>query len=149
MKTLFVIVVSVLLTSTLMFSTVASAEETSTLHTQSIIIHLSKYSNDLHAVNMALKIGHLMAKDGSDVTLFLDLEGVRLVDKKAPINLKWGSGESVKDLYNNYVDAGGKVLVCPHCAKAAGVEDLRKGAVIANNESLAKAISQADKVLDY
>lgn len=143
-QTLFSIM---LLTAMLVFGGFASAENTN--DTQSVVIHLSKYSNDLHAVNMALKIGQLMAKEGADVTLFLDLEGVRLVDLKQPADLKWGNGESVESLYNSFVDAGGNVLVCPHCAKAAGVVDLRKGAMIANSESLAQRLVQADKILDY
>ncbi|MDW3094614.1 MAG: DsrE family protein [Gammaproteobacteria bacterium] len=116
---------------------------------QNIVIHLSNYTNDLHSVNMALKIGHLLSKSGESVTLFLDLEGVRLVDKNQPQDLTWGNGDSVMSLYNQFITAGGKVLVCPHCAKAAGVSDIRDGAKLANSDSLLKVMVDADKILDY
>lgn len=116
---------------------------------QNILIHLSNYTNDLHSVNMALKLGHMLSEAGSSVTLFVDLEGVRLVDKHQPQQLTWGSGESIETLYNQFISAGGSVLVCPHCAAAAGVTDVRKGAVIADKDSLTKAITAADKILDY
>ncbi len=116
---------------------------------QNVVIHLSNYTNDLHSVNMALKLGHMLSEAGSSVTLFVDLEGVRLVDKHQPQNLTWGAGESIETLYNQFISAGGSVLVCPHCAKAAGVTEVRKGAVIADKDSLMKAITSADKILDY
>ena len=126
-----------------------SANASSHNDEQSIVIHLSNYTNDLHSVNMALKIGHMLSESGSSVTLFLDLEGVRLVDKHQPQKLTWGTGDSIEALYNQFINAGGSVLVCPHCAKAAGVTDLRKGAVIADKDSLVNAITSADKILDY
>ena len=116
---------------------------------QNIMIHLSNYTNDLHSVNMALKLGYMLSESGSSVTLFLDLEGVRLVDKHQPQNLTWGAGDAIETLYNKFIDAGGNVLVCPHCAEAAGVSEVRKGAVIADKDSLSKAITSADKILDY
>jgi predicted peroxiredoxin len=116
-----------------------------------IVIHLSKFGNDLHAVNMALKIAAAMRQAKAKVTLFLDLEGVRLVDKGQPLSLKWGTGKSVGELYTAFVSAGGNTLVCPHCANAAGLtdRDLRKGAKITSEEALAKLLLKADKIMDY
>ena len=83
---------------------------------------------------------------------FLDLEGVRLADQRQPNDLRWGSNKSsLKSLYLVYVKAGGKVLVCPHCAKAQGLtrKSLRAGAKIAAPEQLATLLLEADKILDY
>jgi sulfur relay (sulfurtransferase) complex TusBCD TusD component (DsrE family) len=43
------------------------------------------------------------------------------------------------------------VLLCPHCAQAAGItaKDLRKGAVIGTDEAVAEAFVSASKVIDY
>ena len=90
---------------------------------QNIMIHLSNYTNDLHSVTMALKIGHMLASHGEEVTMFVDLEGVRLVDKHQPVDLTWGSGKTIKELYDQFIDAGGKVLGCPHSAEAAGIKE--------------------------
>ncbi len=116
---------------------------------QAVLIHLSSYTDNLHSASMALKVGHMLSKNDVSVTLFLDLEGVRLVDKNQPQNLQWGSGDSIEQLYLAYIKAGGGVLVCPHCAEAAGVIDLRESAVIASPDSLLMAVKNADKILDY
>lgn len=136
-----------IVTSALLISYVGASEENDTQ--QQVLIHLSSYSNNLHAVSMALKIGRILASNDTSVTLFLDLEGVRLADKNQPQNLVWGMGDSIEKLYLAYVNAGGAVLVCPHCAKAAGVVDLREGAVISSQQGLLMAIKNADKILDY
>lgn len=114
-----------------------------------MLIHLSTYTNDLHAVSMALKIGRMLSMNEVSVTMFLDLEGVRLADQNQPQDLAWGSGDTIEKLYTGYVEAGGKVLVCPHCAKAAGVEDLREGAAIADKKTMLMIFKNADKILDY
>jgi len=138
---------SLLVTFAMLTSTVAVSAETK--GQQDVLIHLSSYTDNLHSVGMALKIGHMLSKNDISVILFLDLEGVRLVDKSQPQNLVWGSGDSIEKLYIAYIKAGGSVLVCPHCAEAAGVVDLREGAVIASPDSLLMAIKNADKILDY
>jgi hypothetical protein len=81
--------------------------------------------------------------------LFPDLEGIRPADKNQPLDIKWGSGETVSDLYDAFIDAGGNVVVCPHCAKAAGVKDLRKGAITGDKKNLSRIFIEADKILDY
>ena len=118
---------------------------------EKVVVHLSQFGNDLHAVSMALKLGTVMQKAGSQVTLFVDLEGVRVADIRQPQSLRWGTGAPVEELYNGFVDAGGRVLVCPHCAAAAGLEkgSLRKGATIGTTECITNTLSEATKILDY
>lgn len=118
---------------------------------EKIVVHLSKFGNDLHAVNMALKLGTMLQKGGNQVTLFVDLEGVRLADSHQPLDLTWGHADSIEVLYGGFLEAGGQVLVCPHCAAAAGLErdSLRKGAAIGTSESIAEALTEATKILDY
>lgn len=118
---------------------------------ESVVVHLSHFSNDLHAVNMALKLGTVLQKSGSRVTLFVDLEGVRLADSRQPLNLRWGETKPIEELYKDFIGAGGKILVCPHCAAAAGIEAsaLRKGAELGTEATIAKLLGGAAKILDY
>jgi hypothetical protein len=44
---------------------------------------------------MALKLGTAMQEAGSYVTLFVDLEGVRVADSRQPQHLRWGDGAPV------------------------------------------------------
>ena len=116
-----------------------------------VVVHLSKFTNDLHAVSMALKLGTGMQEKGATVSLFLDLDGVRLVDKRQPVDLVWGHGKPVGELYDKFVKAGGKTLVCPHCAHATGLtkEHLRPNAEIAEEGQVVDVMMNADQILDY
>jgi len=115
------------------------------------VVHLTKSTNDLHAVNMALKLATALQKSGTEVTLFVDLEGVRIADVRQPLNISWGTSQPVENLYGAFVEAGGKVLVCPHCAAAAGLEakSLRSGAKIGSEEEIVTTLTAASKILDY
>jgi predicted peroxiredoxin len=118
---------------------------------QQIVVHLSHYTDDLHRALMALKIAELMQTKGAQVTLMLDLEGVRLADTRQPRDLQWGRFGTAADAYDAFVKAGGKVMVCGHCAMAVGLDEksLRPGAQMAQEGGLADLILAADKVLDY
>lgn len=101
---------------------------------------------------MALKIAGMLQKNGGEVVLFVDLEGARLADKRVPADMKWGQAETtVAALFEAFVKEGGMVKVCPHCAKAAGLDssNLRDGATILTADELADLIAGADKIMDY
>ncbi len=119
--------------------------------TESVVVHLSQSTNDLHAASMALKLGAALAKKGSEVTLFVDLEGVRIADTRQPLDLRWGSSPTLAELYRAFVESGGKILVCPHCAAAVGLTkgSLREGAVIGTTEDITTLLTKASKILDY
>jgi predicted peroxiredoxin len=123
----------------------AAAQETK------VVVHLTHYSDDLHAAFMAIKLAGAFQKNGADVTIFTDLEGVRLADMRAPQNVRWGHSSELAPLYVAFIEAGGKVLVCPHCAMAAGLEtkDLRKGAKIGTEDEVVQLLLAAEKILDY
>jgi predicted peroxiredoxin len=120
---------------------------------QNIIMHLSHGTDDLHAAFMALKLGTNLQQRGAQVILVLTIEGVRIADKNQPLDLHWGSNPmTLAQLYEEFVGAGGKVMVCPVCAEAAGisVDDLRMGAQLAQeNQDIPNLILAADKVVDF
>lgn len=118
---------------------------------QNIVIKLSHGTDDLHAVIMALKIGKMMQMKGAQSTLFFNLESVRLLDDRVPLNMSWGHTQDIGKLYDDVVKSGAKVLVCPHCSAVAGLsaKNLRPGAQIAAEESMAEMFLKADKVIDY
>ena len=118
---------------------------------EAVVVHLSQSTNDLHAASMALKLGTALQKSGAKVTLFVDLEGVRIADVRQPLDLRWGNSPPIGELYQGFVESGGKVLVCPHCAAAAGLDakSLRKGAKIGSSEDIVNVLRGASKILDY
>lgn len=118
---------------------------------QKVVVHLTGYTNDLHGVKMAVHLARQMQSMGADVTMLLDLEGVRLASTRETQNLVWGKGEPISVEYETFVKAGGQVLLCEHCAAHAGITaaNLRPGARIARDGELAKTILAAEKVIDY
>jgi predicted peroxiredoxin len=119
---------------------------------QKVVIHLKHFTNDLHAAFMALKVANWMQAKGAQVTLFVDLEGARLADERQSLNVRWGHGaDPLSKYYDSFVKGGGNVLVCPHCAEAAGLDkkSLRKGATIGSEAEIADSLLAADKIMDY
>ena len=118
---------------------------------ESLLVHLSHGTDNLHAASMALKVATVGAQNGLEVTLFLDLEGVRIIDKRQPLDLQWGGSSTLEVLLGNYLKSKGKILVCPHCCQAAGIEpeNLRSGAQILDAETMGRMLVEADKIFDY
>jgi len=120
-------------------------------NSEKIVVHLSHYTDDLHAVFMALKLAGGMQAQGAEVTLFLDLEGVHLADSGRPRSLRWGEGPPLAEVYHQFIRAGGQVLLCPHCAQAAGLTEaeLTNGARIGTFEEVTGTLLAASKIMDY
>ncbi|HIK27356.1 MAG: DsrE family protein [Oscillatoriaceae bacterium SKW80] len=120
---------------------------------QNIIIHLTHSTDDLHAAFMALKLGTNLQKRGAQVMLVLTLEGVRIASRNQPLDLRWGNSPmTLVQMYDDFVAAGGKVMVCPVCAEAVGITaaNLRNGAQLAQeNQDIPNLILAADKVIDF
>ncbi len=84
--------------------------------------------------------------------MFLDLEGVRLAERRQTLDMTWGSNSTtLAKYYDEFVTAGGKVLLCPHCAHSAHIGDmsLKQHAEIGTEQDLGKMLLAADKILDY
>ncbi len=129
-------------------SAVALADE----HASKIVVHIGHGTDDLHAASMGMGLARLLQKKGAKVTVFLDREGVRIADDDMPKDLGWGSkADPVVAIMADFVKAGGKVLLCGHCAASAGIEsdDLLDGARIASEDDVAQLFLQADRVIDY
>jgi predicted peroxiredoxin len=118
---------------------------------QKVVVHLTHYTDNLHAVKMAVHLASMMQEMGAEVTMLLDLEGVRLGSTRESADLVWGKGAPISKELAAFVKAGGQMLLCPHCSEHAAITftALRPGARIGTTGELAKVILAADKVLDY
>ena len=119
---------------------------------QKVVIHLSHFTDDIHACFMALKVANLLQEQGASVTIFLDLEGVRLAARRQALAFTWGADSPpLSQYYDEFTKGGGKILLCPHCAKSAKLNDpgLKRNAELATTAALGKMLLDADKVIDY
>lgn len=119
---------------------------------QKVVVHLSHYTDSSHAALMAVHFAQYLQEHGADVTLMLDVDGVRLADQRQGQSPGAGMNAQISAHYDGFVKAGGKVLVCPHCAEVAGLtaQNLRPGARLGKDlGELADVILASDKILDY
>lgn len=139
-----------LTTAAVVPSTPAQAENTQ--KKQKFFFMLKEAPSNVNVSFMALGVAKMLAEKGHDVTLFLNIDAVRLVDKRQPLNLKFGMRDgTLEDVYNGLIKAGGKFIACPNCSKVAGLtkENLRPGAVFGNPKLVSTAILEADKIINY
>lgn len=116
-----------------------------------VVVNLKQGSNDLRAAVMAMELAVSLVEKGATVTIYANLEGVRLFDARQP-DLRCGANDTtVAELYKRFVAGGGQVIVCPLCAEAAGIgaDNLREGATLATMDRVAEVMLAADQVIDY
>jgi len=116
---------------------------------KNVVVHIGQYSNDLHSATMGVSLAHQMQEAGAQVTIFVDREAVRMGEQGQPL-LTYGDSD-LDALLANYLDGGGSVLVCPHCAELGGVEpsELRDGFAMGTPESITTLFMNADTVISY
>jgi predicted peroxiredoxin len=117
----------------------------------SLFVNLT--SDNLDRAAMAINFStRVRQQKNIPVTLFLNVEGVRIADKRIP-EKKHANGKSLKQMLDAFMQAGGKVIVCPMCMKNVGgmtKADLVSGAVVGASDVTWPALFADDTtVLSY
>lgn len=85
---------------------------------QKLFVNLS--NDDLNRAAMAIGFStNVLTKKKIPVTIFLNVEGVRIADKNIPES-KYVNGKSLKQMLSEFIKAGGKVIICPMCMNNVG-----------------------------
>ena len=110
-------------------------------------------SDDINRAAMAIGFStKVRMKKKIPVTIFLNVEGVRIADKNIPGH-KHSTGKSLKEMLAGFMQAGGKVIVCPMCMKNVGgltKDDLIEGVVVGGPDVTWPALFAEDTtVLSY
>jgi predicted peroxiredoxin len=102
--------------------------------TDGVFIHISKGSEDTHAVEMALMLADKFSTS-HDVLVFFDKKGIEMVVEGAP-NLEMDPFDGSDEVFERLLDHDVEILACPACLEAAGYseDDLRRGVKIAEKE---------------
>lgn len=102
---------------------------------QSLFVNLS--SDDINRATMAIGFStRVLNEKKIPVTIFLNVEGVRIADKNIPEH-KHATGKSTKEMLSAFMKAGGRVIVCPMCMKNVGglkKDEIIEGAVIGGSD---------------
>lgn len=84
---------------------------------------LTSFGQDPDRVAIPLSLGNTALALGHDVVLWLTLEGVMLARLGATDTIIPKSFPPVKELLEAFIEGGGRIGVCPPCAKVHGVTD--------------------------
>ena len=119
--------------------------------TNKLVIVASRGLDDERAtVSFTIANGGLAS--GLDVTMFLISSGADLVRKGAVDNAHMNPLDPpLKELVDNFMANGGKIWVCPPCAKVRGYEqeNLLDGVVIAGSAALHGLIQEGAATLCF
>ena len=110
-------------------------------------------SDDINKAAMAISFStKIRTEKKIPVTIFLNVEGVRIADKNIPEH-KHSTGKSLKEMLASFMNAGGKVIVCPMCMKNVGglsKDDLIEGVVVGGSDVTWPALfAKGTTVLSY
>ena len=83
---------------------------------QPILVNITRGKNELHAVSMALGLAQSALKDGRSAAVLLNVEAPVFAAKHLGDDVKCADFPPIKKMLADFVAAGGRVLVCGHCA---------------------------------
>lgn len=79
--------------------------------------------DDLDRIALPLVLANAALAMGQKAFLWLTLDAVKVAKKGAMNDSISPSFSSIQDLLNQYKNAGGKIGICPACAKTHGVTE--------------------------
>jgi predicted peroxiredoxin len=119
--------------------------------TEKLVIVASRGHDDERAtVSWTIANGGLSS--GLDVTMFLVASGVDLVRKGAANHVRMNPFDPpMKELIEGFLARGGKILVCPPCAKVRGYdeEDLLDEVTVVGSAALHALIKEGAATLSF
>ena len=102
---------------------------------KSLFVNLT--SNEIDRAAMAITFStRVRTQKQIPVTIFLNVDGVRLVNRNIPGNTHV-SGKTLQEMLASFIASGGKVIACPMCMKNVGgmkKSDLLKGVVVGGSD---------------
>ena len=79
--------------------------------------------DDMDRIAVPLVLANAALAMGQEALIWLTLDGVKIAKKGMVDDLISPSFSKIKDLLQQYTDAGGKLGICPACAKTHDVTD--------------------------
>lgn len=115
-----------------------------------MLVQFQSNLDNMDALFATLSVANKLHRQENDVVLFLDLKAVTLADREIK-HLSASRRAEAKTLLDEFVARGGRIIVCPHCAKQIGLSSssLRKGAVMTSKDELLQLRRLAEKIYEY
>ena len=94
-------------------------------------------SNEMNRAAMAISFStRVLTQKQMPATIFLNVDGVRLVNKNIP-GSRHVNGKTLQEMLTAFMANGGKVIACPMCMKNVGgmtKDDLIDGVVVGGSD---------------
>lgn len=87
---------------------------------------MTNISDNADKAALPLVLANAALVDKKDALLWLTLDGVQLARKGAVDEIQPESFASIKELLDTFIENGGRIGVCPPCAKTHNVTDDNK-----------------------
>jgi len=118
---------------------------------QPLLVNITHGKDDLHAVCMGLGLAQSALKDGRTAIVFLNVEAPVFAAKDLGEDVKFADFPPVKTMLADFLAAGGRVLVCGHCAHVVHLDtqNVIDGAKILAQGELFAALPPGSVVFSY
>jgi len=118
---------------------------------QPILVNITRGKTEMHAVSMALGLAQSALKDGRQAIVFLNVEAPVFAAKDFSDQAKVADFPPVKKMLADFMAAGGRVLVCGHCAHVVKLkqEDMLEGVKVLSQGELFAIIRPGTVVFSY
>ena len=97
---------------------------------------LTSFEGDSDRVAIPLVLANTALAGGGDVLLWLSLDAVELARSRSADKLEAISFPAVRELLDTFIENGGRIGVCPPCAKT---HDLMEHSLVKNAEWMGAA----------
>jgi predicted peroxiredoxin len=116
-----------------------------------VVINLATGLEDAERVTVAFLVADAALQQGKQVAMFLTKEAVRLGLPGYPESVACDGCPPVSKLFQQFVDGGGELLVCPICFNARKLDDaaLLANARLAGATPLWEWIGEGATVFSY
>lgn len=85
---------------------------------QNLVVNLT--SDEMNRATMAIAFStKVLTEKKIPVTIYLTVEGVRIVDMNIPEH-RHANGKSLKEMLSDFMEEGGNVIICGMCMKNVG-----------------------------
>lgn len=114
-------------------------------------VSISYAKDNVDKATVAFVVANAAAGSDQDTTVFLSSEGVHLATKGYADDMHEDGFAPLKELIDNFVEAGGQIWVCSPCFKKRGYdeEQLIEGTTIVGGAKLVELLAQGTPHVSY
>ncbi|WP_071394215.1 DsrE family protein [Bacillus tuaregi] len=115
------------------------------------LVSLTSAKNDPDKATVGFVVANAAVASGQDTVVFLNVEGAYLASKGYNDDIHEEGFAPLKQLMEQFVEAGGTLWVCSPCYKKRNLneEDLIEGATIVGGAKIVEFLSQGAASITY